>query len=69
MFILKKGHQPGVYVPLRALFLVKLDRHVCFPTILILGTFTSSVTILIRLFYYKVFMLQMLGLAVLRLVS
>ena len=23
MFILKKGHQPGVYVPLRALFLVK----------------------------------------------
>ena len=24
MFILKKGHQPGVYVPLKALFLVKL---------------------------------------------
>ena len=24
MFILKKGHQPGVYVPLRALFLVLL---------------------------------------------
>ena len=24
MFILKKGHQPGVYVPLRALFLVVL---------------------------------------------
>ena len=24
MFILKKGHQPGVYVPLRALFLVQL---------------------------------------------
>ena len=22
MFIFKKGHQPGVYVPLRALFLV-----------------------------------------------
>ena len=22
MFIIKKGHQPGVYVPLRALFLV-----------------------------------------------
>ena len=22
MFILKRGHQPGVYVPLRALFLV-----------------------------------------------
>ena len=25
MFILKKGHQPGVYVPLRALFLVPND--------------------------------------------
>ena len=25
MFILKKGHQPGVYVPLRALFLVRTD--------------------------------------------
>ena len=24
MFILKTGHQPGVYVPLRALFLVLL---------------------------------------------
>ena len=23
MFIFKKGHQPGVYVPLRALFLVE----------------------------------------------
>ena len=23
MFILKTGHQPGVYVPLRALFLVE----------------------------------------------
>ena len=27
MFILKKGHQPGVYVPLRALFLVILMKH------------------------------------------
>ena len=26
MFILKKGHQPGVYVPFRALFLVELKR-------------------------------------------
>ena len=26
MFILKKGHQPGVYVPLRALFLVVLYK-------------------------------------------
>ena len=25
MFILKKGHQPGVYMPLRALFLVNND--------------------------------------------
>ena len=34
MFILKKGHQPGVYVPLRALFLVcnafALTFDVCF---------------------------------------
>ena len=28
MFILKKGHQPGVYVPLRALFLV-YPAHKC----------------------------------------
>ena len=27
MFILKKGHQPGVYVPLRALFLVHHKIH------------------------------------------
>ena len=27
MFILKKGHQPGVYVPLRALFLVFLLEY------------------------------------------
>ena len=26
MFILKKGHQPGVYVPLRALFLVFYEK-------------------------------------------
>ena len=26
MFILKKGHQPGVYVPLRALFLVYINN-------------------------------------------
>ena len=30
MFILKKGHQPGVYVPLRALFLVCLLLYQCF---------------------------------------
>ena len=27
MFILNKGHQPGVYVPLRALFLVSSEKH------------------------------------------
>ena len=28
MFILKKGHQPGVYVPLRALFLVCFSEYI-----------------------------------------
>ena len=28
MFILKKGHQPGVYVPLRALFLVSVSMGI-----------------------------------------
>ena len=28
MFILKKGHQPGVYVPLRALFLVLYNTDI-----------------------------------------
>ena len=34
MFILKKGHQPGVYVPLRALFLVyfKFQKELRFNT-------------------------------------
>ena len=32
MFILKKGHQPGVYVPLRALFLVIIIIITCLPT-------------------------------------
>ena len=27
MFILEKGHQPGVYVPLRAIFLVFEERN------------------------------------------
>ena len=30
MFILKEGHQPGVYVPLRALFLV-IDEFTLSP--------------------------------------
>ena len=29
MFILKKGHQPGVYVPLGALFLVCFVVAIC----------------------------------------
>ena len=29
MFILKKGHPPGVYVPLRALFLVLNVEGIC----------------------------------------
>ena len=33
MFILKKGHQPGVYVPLRALFLVDAGFQ-CFPLLI-----------------------------------
>ena len=28
MFIFKKGHQPGVYVPLRALFLVYFVEYI-----------------------------------------
>ena len=35
MFILKKGNQPGVYVPLRALFLVK-RALTSLPSILII---------------------------------
>ena len=30
MFILKNGHQPGVYVPLRALFLVSISDGTVF---------------------------------------
>ena len=32
MFILKKGHQPGIYVPLRALFLVILKPRGAFDS-------------------------------------
>ena len=38
MFILKKGHQPGVYVPLRALFLV--FHHLMIDLKLIMGEIT-----------------------------
>ena len=34
MFILKTGHQPGVYVPLRALFLVTPKCNFCFMGLL-----------------------------------
>ena len=33
MFILKKGHQPGVYVPLRALFLVQTIFGCCIKAV------------------------------------
>ena len=36
MFILKKGHQPGVYVPLRALFLVSLSKTLYSPKVLVI---------------------------------
>ena len=39
MFILKKGHQPGVYVPLRALFLVDSDHDHWFILTLTTGLF------------------------------
>ena len=41
MFILKKGHQPGVYVPLRALFLVLLT-FACNKIYIILGSVSSE---------------------------
>ena len=36
MFILKKGHQPGVYVPLRALFLVNLSSDLSISNLFVL---------------------------------
>ena len=36
MFRLKKGHQPGVYVPLRALFLVFSDFLHYFDTSIVI---------------------------------
>ena len=43
MFILKKGHQPGVYVPLRALFLVVEHRT---PEREVGGTILTQVAVL-----------------------
>ena len=46
MFILKKGHQPGVYVPLRALFLVFclffLNLNFVFFQALLISTYVDS---------------------------
>ena len=41
MFILKKGHQPGVYVPLRALFLVY--NHITFSYVITLCMIRAGV--------------------------
>ena len=41
MFILKKGHQPGVYVPLRALFLVDHNWNGSFMFFFLEQTFKS----------------------------
>ena len=44
MFILKKGHQPRVYVPLRALFLVHVCIiHVCINTVRLVHVFVKGV--------------------------
>ena len=40
MFILKKGHQPGVYVPLRTLFLMKVKTLVFCENFMSTETFT-----------------------------
>ena len=45
MFILKKGHQPGVYVPLRALFLV---INVKMQTIVGIYTFMSRINFMLN---------------------
>ena len=47
MFILKKGHQPGVYVPLRALFLVNF-----IPGFHLMFIFNISIKISMILAYF-----------------
>ena len=42
MFILKKGHHPGVYVPLRALFLVNAKRIFSLITGAVLEMYISN---------------------------
>ena len=47
MLILKKGHQPGVYVPLRALFLVS-SMFNCFSLFFLFNTKFSFLHDLLR---------------------
>ena len=55
MFILKKGYQPGVYVPLRALFLVayaKTKTQISFAvTAKLISAFVFATLIVQSLFY------------------
>ena len=55
MFILKKGHQPGVYVPLRALFLVayaKTKTQISFAvTAKLISAFVFAIRIVQYLYY------------------
>ena len=44
MFILKKGHQPGVYVPLRALFLVIVSVIICVHSVSLAGVYAAHAT-------------------------
>ena len=59
MFILKKGHQPGVYVPLRALFLVVLGigkarfRRINDDPGLTLTYFTARSNLVTKAFLYE----------------
>ena len=47
MFILKKGHQPGVYVPLRALFLV-VNMLRCFSSGLVFNWNQYHTSLLVK---------------------
>ena len=55
MFILKKGHQPGVYVPLRALFLVVFSNIPFLPKSFLKSTFGDVHSYLIWLISSIVF--------------
>ena len=50
MFLLKKGNQPGVYVPLRALFLVSFksgQSHICQHSLKFCGKSETNFQVLI----------------------